>query len=104
MADEYNADQASGADVAAPPPDAGAGEAAQGGDDTFILPESQAKYAQGLKPGDEIIFKVVAIDGDQVQVKYATHEGSEGKGMMDHFDSEVGDKGGGEAPANPGNY
>lgn len=94
MADEYSADSG-GAEGDAAPPESMGGGAPEGGDDgSFMLPEGASKYAQGLKPGDEIIFKVVSIDGDHVQVKYATPEGGgeggESKPMMDHFDSEVG--------------
>lgn len=57
--------------------------------ETALLPKT-ILAGKEFKPGDEVVLKIVAMHGDEVEVAYATEEGSEDEGMDEHDKATTG--------------
>lgn len=79
------------------PPEGAAGpkESEQAGDgQTAILPKS-ILAGKEFKPGEEVVLKIVAIHDNDVEVEYATEEGSKEEEAGETPKEEAAEKGGG---------
>ena len=57
--------------------------------ETALLPKT-ILAGKEFKPGDEVVLKIVAMHGDEVEVAYATEEGGEDDGMDEHDKATTG--------------
>lgn len=74
------------------PPESEKEEGAEGAGKSYVLPK-EILMGKEFKPGDEVVLKIRAIHGDQIEVEYATEEGKEEDHPEPHAPGAYGEEG-----------